>query len=182
VWAIVAELDVSAAEARYSSLGRHGYAPRHLLAVWVYASLVGMHYASVLARALKTDAALRLLAGGYEISPQTLRRFRQHSQPLFHAALEQTVRMAVTRGLLREDELAVDSMRLRAHVRPEVPWDGGRMKLKALVQKPENIARFLKHQGEPTEPPPLVPARSPPSWQARELRHRPQAQTEMFDA
>jgi hypothetical protein len=74
-----------------------------------------MHYASVLARALKTDAALRLLAGGYEISPQTLRRFRQHSQPLFQAALEQTVRMAVTRGLLREDELAVDSMRLRAH-------------------------------------------------------------------
>ena len=53
VWAIVAELDVSAAEARYSSLGRHGYAPRHLLAVWVYASMVGMHYASVLARALK---------------------------------------------------------------------------------------------------------------------------------
>jgi len=47
--------------------------------------------------------------------PQTLRRFRQHSQPLFQAALEQTVRMAVTRGLLREDELAVDSMRLRAH-------------------------------------------------------------------
>jgi transposase len=115
VWAIVAELDVSAAEARYSSLGRHGYAPRHLLAVWVYASMVRMHYASVLARALKTDAALRLLAGGYEISPQTLRRFRQHSQPLFQAALEQTVRMAVTRGLLREDELAVDSMRLRAH-------------------------------------------------------------------
>ena len=32
------------------------------------------------------------------------------------------------------------------------------MKLKALVQKPENIARFLKHLGEPTEPPPLAPA------------------------
>ena len=115
VWAMVAELDVSAAEARYSSLGRHGYSPRHLLALWVYGSMIGMHYASVLARALKTDAALRLLAGGYEISPQTLRRFRQHNQALFQAALEQTVRIAVTRGLLREDELAVDSMRLRAH-------------------------------------------------------------------
>ena len=59
---------------------------------------------------------------------------------------------------------------------------GGRMKLKALVQKPENIVRFLKHLGEPTEPPPLAPARAPPYWQARELRHRPQAQTELFDA
>jgi hypothetical protein len=59
---------------------------------------------------------------------------------------------------------------------------GGRMKLKALVQKPENIARFLKHLGEPTEPAPLAAARAPPYWQARELRHRPQAQTELFDA
>ncbi|HJX64996.1 MAG TPA: protein kinase, partial [Polyangia bacterium] len=57
-----------------------------------------------------------------------------------------------------------------------------RMKLKALVQKPENIVRFLKHLGEPTEPPPLAAARAPPYWQARELRHRPQAQTELFDA
>jgi hypothetical protein len=56
------------------------------------------------------------------------------------------------------------------------------MKLRALVQKPENIVRFLKHLGEPTEPPPLAPARAPPYWQARELRHRPQAQTELFDA
>jgi hypothetical protein len=57
------------------------------------------------------------------------------------------------------------------------------MKLKALVQKPENIARFLmKHLGEHACPPPLAPARAPPYWQARELRHRPQAQTELFDA
>jgi hypothetical protein len=46
----------------------------------------------------------------------------------------------------------------------------------------ENIVRFLKHLGEPTEPPPLAPARAPPYWQARELRHRPQAQTELFGA
>ena len=51
-----------------------------------------------------------------------------------------------------------------------------------IPQKPENIARFLKHLGEPTEPPPLAPARAPPYWQARELRHRPQAQTELFDS
>jgi hypothetical protein len=50
------------------------------------------------------------------------------------------------------------------------------------VQKPENIDRFLKHLGEPIEPPPLAAARAPPYWQARELRHRPQAQAELFDA
>ena len=52
----------------------------------------------------------------------------------------------------------------------------------SAVQKPENIVHFLKHLGEPIEPPPLAPARAPPYWQARELRHRPQAQTELFDA
>ena len=36
------------------------------------------------------------------------------------------------------------------------PKCGGKMKLKSLVQKPENIARFLRHLGEPTEPPPLA--------------------------
>jgi hypothetical protein len=68
------------------------------------------------------------------------------------------------------------------------------MKLKALVQKPGNIVRFLKHLGEPTCPTPLPPptpaprgfaapeARAPRHWQARELRHRPKAQTELFDA
>ena len=56
------------------------------------------------------------------------------------------------------------------------------MKLKSLVQKPENIARFLRHLGEPTDPPPLAPARAPPYWKVRELRRKPQAQTELFDA
>ena len=36
------------------------------------------------------------------------------------------------------------------------PRCGGKMKLRSLVQKPENIARFLRHLGEPTEPPPLA--------------------------
>jgi hypothetical protein len=67
------------------------------------------------------------------------------------------------------------------------------MKLKALVQEPENIARFLRHLGEPTEPPPLAPARAPPywqvrelrrelRWQVRELRRKPQPQSDLFDA
>ncbi len=62
------------------------------------------------------------------------------------------------------------------------PKCGGKMKLKSLVQEPENIARFLRHLGEPTEPPPLAPARAPPYWKVRELRRKPHAQTDMFHA
>lgn len=117
-WAVqeeVAKLDVSALESRYSSLGRHGYHPRHELAVWIYASLIGVHHSTKVGHACKTDAAFRLLSGGHAISSGTLRRFRRENREFFAQAIEQTVAMAHARGLLDTDELAVDSMRLRAN-------------------------------------------------------------------
>ena len=38
------------------------------------------------------------------------------------------------------------------------------------VQEPENIARYLRHLGLPTEVPALAAARGPPFWQSRVLR------------
>jgi hypothetical protein len=46
------------------------------------------------------------------------------------------------------------------------------MKLSALVQEAENIARDLRHLGLPTEVPPMAPARGPPFWQSRVPRRR----------
>jgi len=108
-------MDVSAAEAQYSSLGRHGYHPRQLLGVWVYASLVGMHHSTRVARACRTDAAFWLLCGGHAPSGATLRRFRQRNRVLFEEAMVQTVREAHALGLLDTSDLAVDSVRVRAH-------------------------------------------------------------------
>lgn len=114
VAAVVARFDLSEVESQYSSLGRHGYHPRNILCVWIYASLVGLHESTKLARALKTDAALRLLSGGHAISEGTLRRFRRENRETFAQLLAQTVRLAKEAGLLKVDELAVDSWRLRA--------------------------------------------------------------------
>jgi hypothetical protein len=112
---IVARFNLSSVEATYSSLGRHGYAPRNVLAVWIYASLIGTHHATKVARALKTDAALRLLSGGYAISRSKLNEFRQQHGALFDDLIAQTVAMARADELLALDDLAADSMRLRAH-------------------------------------------------------------------
>ena len=112
---IVGRLDLSSVEASYSSLGRHGHAPRRVLAVWVYASLIGIHHATKLSRALETDAALRLLSGGHGISRSTLNEFRLRHGALFADCIAQTVAMAQADGLLALDDLAADSMRLRAH-------------------------------------------------------------------
>lgn len=62
---------------------------------------------------------------------------------------------------------------------------GGRMKLRALVTKPASVRRLLRHLGEPTEAPPLAPARDPPFYRSPVLRRRthqpsPPRQVEMF--
>lgn len=112
---IVEQLDTSSVEAGYSSLGRNGYHPKSTLAVWVYASMIGLHHSTKVARALETDAAMRLVARGGKHSGATLRRFRQGNAALFAAAIDATLQLARQRGLLDEKDLAVDSVRLRAH-------------------------------------------------------------------
>jgi transposase len=114
VMTIVARFDIGSVEMKYSSLGRHGYHPRNVLSVWIYGSLIGLHESTKVAAALKTDAAFRLLSGGYAISEGTLRRFRRENRELFEQLIAQTVRIAHEEGLLKVDELAVDSWRLRA--------------------------------------------------------------------
>jgi len=58
---------------------------------------------------------------------------------------------------------------------------GGRTKGDRAPQDPEGIARFLRHLGEPTEPPPLSPASAPPYFQSRVFRRRRADQGELFD-
>ncbi len=44
------------------------------------------------------------------------------------------------------------------------------MKLVALLTDLQQVRRFLRSIGEPTEPPPREPARGPPFWKSRVLR------------
>ena len=97
---VVERLKLEEVEASYSALGQKGFAPRQLLALWVYASRIGLHQGTRLARALQTDAALRLLSGGHLISHSVLNRFRSQNAVLFQAALEQTVKWAYDEGLV----------------------------------------------------------------------------------
>jgi len=54
------------------------------------------------------------------------------------------------------------------------------MRLLALITEPKNVARFLRHFGEPTEPPPRAPVRDPPFWQSRVLRRRHDERSEQI--
>jgi hypothetical protein len=110
----VEQLDTGPLEEPYSSLGRHGFHPKRVLAVWVYASAIGMHHASKVAMALKTDAAFLLLSGGHPISAETLRRFRRTFAAAGPALMHQVLVRAVEQKLVAADDLALDSVRLEA--------------------------------------------------------------------
>lgn len=144
VWRWVEQFDTSQVEAGYSSLGRHGYHPKRVLAVWVYASLIGMHYATEVARAMCTDAAFQLLSGGHAYSEGVLKRFRQHQGALLQDALEQTVRLAGQEGLLDEQDLAVDSVRLRAH--------GSTKQVRTLKRSQQRLKELARQDVESLEP------------------------------
>jgi hypothetical protein len=50
----------------------------------------------------------------------------------------------------------------------ECPSCGGDIRLIAFITEPGPIRKILTHLGEPLEPPPLSPARSPPTdWAAQ---------------
>jgi transposase len=115
IWGMAALFDVSSVEKGYSALGRHGYPPRRLLALWLYASLIGEHEASKLAVRCKTDVAMRWLCGGHVPSSATLKRFRQHNRSLFERALTRTIELGIEQDLVDVADLAVDSVKLRAH-------------------------------------------------------------------
>ena len=115
VLSFVRQLDADKLADTYSSLGRRGYRPERLLAILVYGSLIGLHHSTKLGAACQTDAALRWLAGGWRPSATTLRRFRLQHGEFFELALARTVEIADANGMLDVEDLAVDSVRLRAH-------------------------------------------------------------------
>jgi Putative transposase len=56
------------------------------------------------------------------------------------------------------------------------PRCGGRMRLLAVITDLASAARFLRHRGEPSEPPTRAPARAPPYWQSKIVRRHGQSE------
>lgn len=150
VKSLVEQFDLRAVEAKYSALGRHGYHPRHLLGVWIYATLVGKHYATEVHRALQTDLAFRLLSGGHVPSTATLKRFRHDNAVLFAGCIEETVRRAREQGLIDASDIAVDSLRVRAHASTDAvaSQERSRKRLKELaeVEQPLQAEEQARHE------------------------------------
>ncbi len=119
VFKLLEGFDASAAAAGYSSLGKRGYRPEWLLRTWVYASLIGLHHSTQIARAFQSDAAFRLLSTGYVFSESVLRKFRAKNLALFERAVVWTVELALKHGWADPKDLSVDSLRVQANASPK---------------------------------------------------------------
>lgn len=53
-----------------------------------------------------------------------------------------------------------------------LPRCGGRMRRMALITEPQSVQRFLRHRGEPYEPPARAPPRAPPFFKTLVVRRR----------
>lgn len=110
----VDKLDLTKLRNKHSSLGRKPIDPRFKLQVWLYASVVKLHHASEVARSLTTDAALRLAAGGHRMSETMLKEFRRENGTILEELMKQILEIGIEEGLVNPQDLAIDSMRLRA--------------------------------------------------------------------
>ncbi len=84
----------------------------------------------------QTDLAMRLVCGGNALSAETLKAYRRESADFFKSLLAGTVREAARLGLIDAQDLAVDSVRLRA--------DASLKSMRTLARSQTRLAALAK--------------------------------------
>jgi transposase len=95
--------------------GRPAFSPRMLVAVWIYAHMVGVRSSRRLERALHENIGFRILSGNQQPDFWTLNRFRTKHRRLLGDLIVQTVRIARNVGLTPMKQAAVDGTRIQAN-------------------------------------------------------------------
>src|SRR5438132_5391999 len=118
VWRFALGLDLSVLynriRARGPTPGRSPIDPRVLVALWLYATLAGVKWASALAELCVRHDAYVWLAGGMAINPHTLSDFRVLDADFLEPILSHSVTVLRQQGLVDLERVAQDGMRVRA--------------------------------------------------------------------
>jgi len=112
---MVKKLDLSAFEQAYSEEGQPGYHPALLVAVWLYATALGVTSSRRLEQRVREDLAFRDLAGGAQPDHWTLNEFRRRHRRAINDLFTQVLEVARDAGLGRLGHVAIDSTRVAAN-------------------------------------------------------------------
>jgi transposase len=117
VWAFTGTLDLSALYAAIKSVegeaGRPAIDPRVLLALWLYATAMGIGSARELERLCGRDLAYRWLAGGVPLNYHTLADFRVGQAAFLDKLLTESLTALLAAGVLNLEEIIVDGTKIR---------------------------------------------------------------------
>lgn len=146
-----------------TATGAPRYAPEMLLALWVYGFMDGRRSSRALERACVTDIAYRWLSGNQQPDHNTLHRFYQAHRETMRRLFRQTVRIAVTSGMVEWAVQAVDGTKVLANASPDRSLTTAQLTI--LMDATERAIAELEDQqtrddedGPPALPPALVDA------------------------
>ncbi len=127
---IVDSLDLQAFHAPYEGDGRNTpYHPAMMVKVLIYGYATGVRSSRQIANKLHEDVAFRVLGANNFPAHRTICGFRQRHLSDFQRLFEDVVRLAVERGLLKFDRLAVDGSKVRANASKRKAMSHGRMQV-----------------------------------------------------
>ncbi len=111
---VVAQLDLGAVYARYSSRGGQPYAPEMLVGLLVYGYARGVFSTSKMERATYESTPFRYLAGTLHPDHDTLAHFRKTFLPELKGLFVQVLLLAHVAGLLKLGTISLDGTKLHA--------------------------------------------------------------------
>ena len=136
-------LDLSEIEAGYSEEGRRAYAPRRLLALWIYGYATGVNTVRTLSERCRYDLRYRHLCGDLPPERDTLNRFRRRCEGQLDAWFLQVLGMAAERNLTDLARVCVDGTKMKANA-----GLGRTRTWKWALKQEETLTRALELQEE----------------------------------
>lgn len=112
---VVATIDVSAIEARYSYMGQKSYSPHLLLKLLFYGYSIGMRSGRKIAAACESDTAFMFLAAMYKPDFRTINDFRKDNIEFIQTAFVHIVQLCKGLGMCKAGKLIIDSTKLKAN-------------------------------------------------------------------
>src|SRR5215831_7873529 len=112
---LIAQLDLSAIYARYSTRGGQPYAPEILLALLFYGLATGVFSTRKLERATYETVPFRFIAGNLHPDHDTLATFRKTFLPELKDLFVQLLLLAHTAGVLKLGNISLDGTKIHAN-------------------------------------------------------------------
>jgi transposase len=124
---VMDQLDWSALEASYSSVGCPAYPPDVLAKVLVYAYSKGVRSSRKIEELVENDKRYIWLAGGLNPDHNTIARFRKGKYEYLRGLFSQSVRLCAEAGLVLLNVVSVDSTKIAARASKRSLYDAAQV-------------------------------------------------------